>query len=80
LKTANQLVKEIASAVQSPPGVTIVLTEEPGAQPNWVAAAAIMDSDKFSETVAKFRKTDPLVDWDEVDKGANELRRVVKFP
>ena len=36
-------------------------------------------TDKFSEKVAELRKTDPLVDWGEVDKGENEFRRVVKF-
>jgi hypothetical protein len=36
-------------------------------------------TNKFSEKVAELRKTDPLVDWGEVDKGENEFRRVVKF-
>jgi hypothetical protein len=52
LKTANELVMEIGVAVQPPRGVAIVLTEEPGALPNWVAAAGIMEAaltDKFSE-------------------------------
>jgi hypothetical protein len=44
LKTANELVMEIGVAVQPPRGVAIVLTEEPGALPNWVAAAGIMDA------------------------------------
>jgi hypothetical protein len=57
LKTANELVMEIGVAVQPPRGVAFVLlrahrlrhplgellTEEPGALPNWVAAAGIMD-------------------------------------
>jgi hypothetical protein len=63
-------------------GVAIVLTEEPGALPNWVAAAGIMEAaltDKFSEKVAELIETDPLVDWNEVDKGQSEFRRVVKF-
>ena len=63
-------------------GIAIVLTEEPGAQPNWVAAAGMMETvltDKFSEKVAELRKTDPLVDWTGVDKGHAEFRRVVKF-
>ena len=65
-----------------PKGIAIVLTEEPGAQPNWVAAAGMMETvltDKFSEKVAELRKTDPLVDWTGVDKGHAEFRRVVKF-
>jgi hypothetical protein len=82
LKTANELVMEIGVAVQPPRGVAIVLTEEPGALPNWVAAAGIMEAaltDKFSEKVAELIETDPLVDWNEVDKGQSEFRRVVKF-
>ena len=51
LKTAKELVKEIGLAVQPPEGAAIVLTEHPGALPNWVAAAGIMEAaltDKFS--------------------------------
>jgi hypothetical protein len=33
----------------------------------------------FSEKVAALRKTDPNVDWSEVDKGQSEMRRIVKF-
>ena len=82
MKTAKELVNEIGLSVQPPRGVAIVLTEEPGAQPNWVAAAGIMEAvltDKFSQKVAELRRTDPLVDWAEVDKGQTEARRVVKF-
>jgi hypothetical protein len=86
LKTANALIRELGSAVQPPKAIAIVLTEEPGAQPNWVAAAGMMEAaleaaltDKFSEKVAELRKTDPLVDWTGVDKGHAEFRRVVKF-
>jgi hypothetical protein len=82
LKTAKELVNEIGLSVQPPRGVAILLTEDPGAQPNWVAAAGAMETaliDKFSEKVAELRRTDPLVDWSGVDKGQNEFRRVVKF-
>jgi hypothetical protein len=76
------LVREIGLAVQPPQDIPIVLTEDPGAMPNWVAAAGIMQAaltGKFSEKVAELRKTDPLVDWNGVDKGHSEVRRVVKF-
>jgi hypothetical protein len=82
LRKANALVREIGLAVQPPQDIPIVLTEDPGAMPNWVAAAGIMEAaltSKFSEKVAELRKTDPLVDWHEVDKGQSEVRRVVKF-
>jgi hypothetical protein len=80
LKKANALVRQIGLAVQPPQDIPIVLTEDPGAMPNWVAAAGIMEAaltGKFSEKVAELRKTDPLVDWGEVDKV--EACRVVKF-
>ena len=38
MKTAKELVREMGLAVQPPQGVAIVVTEEPGALPNWVAA------------------------------------------
>jgi hypothetical protein len=82
VKTAKELVREIGLAVQPPEGVAIVLTEDPGALPNWVAAAGILEvalTDKFSGKVAKLRNTDPNVDWSEVEKGQSEMRRVVKF-
>jgi len=82
VKTAKELVREIGMAVQPPEGVAIELTEDPGALPNWVAGAGIMEAaltDKFSEKVAKLRNTDPNADWSEVDKGPNEMRRIVKF-
>jgi hypothetical protein len=61
-------------------GCCHVVTEEPGALPNWVAAAGIMEAaltKKFSKRVVELRKTDPLIDWSEVDK--RQDRRVVKF-
>jgi hypothetical protein len=70
--------------VRPPKGVSIVVTEDSGDQPNWVAAAGpgtteAALTDKFSEKVAELRKTDPLVDWEEVKRGQPESRRVVKF-
>jgi hypothetical protein len=83
LKTAKELVREIGLAVQPPHGVAIVLTEQPGALPNWVAAAAVMEAAltvKFSDKVAELMNTDPNVDWGEPeDQGPGEPRRVVTF-
>ena len=56
MKTAKELVREIGLAVQPPQGVAIVLTEQPGALPNWVAVAGIMETSltvKFSDKVAE---------------------------
>jgi len=58
LKKANALVREIGMAVQPPQDIPIVLTEDPGAMPNWVAAAGIMEAaltGKFSEKAVEFR-------------------------
>jgi hypothetical protein len=82
LKTAKELVREIGLAVQPPRGIAIVLTEQPGAVPNWVAAAGIMEAAltvKFSDKVAELMNTDPNVDWGDMDQGAGEPRRVVTF-
>ena len=82
MKTAKQLVTEIGLAVQPPQGVAIVLTEHPGSEPNWVAAASAMEAaliHKFSEKVAELRNTDPLVDWEGVKRRHPESHRVVKF-
>jgi hypothetical protein len=82
VKTAKELVREIGLAVQPSEGVAIVLTEDPGALPNWVATPRIMEAaltDKFAEKVAELRKTDPNLDWSELDKSHGEARRVVKF-
>jgi hypothetical protein len=82
VKTAKELVREIGLAVQPPQGVAILLTEQPGALPNWVAAAGIMEpalAVKFSEKVAELMNTDPNVDWSEMNQGPGEARRVVKF-
>jgi hypothetical protein len=82
VKTAKELVREIGLAVQPPRGVAIVLTEQPGVLPNWVAAAGIMEAAltvKFSEKVAELMNIDPNVDWGEMDQVPGEARRVVKF-
>lgn len=83
MKRATELVTEIGLAVRPPEGVPIVLTEEPGSRPNWVAAAGPMETAliyKFAHKVIELRKTNPLIDWRGVDnKGGTEVRRVVKF-
>jgi hypothetical protein len=65
VRTASQLVDEIALDVLPPQGVTIVLTERSGL-PNWLAAAGAMDmtrTGKFPAKVAALPKSDPIVDW-----------------
>ena len=82
MRTANELVNEIALDVRPPRGVAIVLTENPGSLPNWVAAAGTMDpmrADKFAVKVAELRNTDPIVDWGPTSESAGEVRRVAKF-
>jgi hypothetical protein len=82
VKTAKEIVREIGLAVQPPQGIAIVLTEQPGALPNWVAAAAVMEAAltvKFSDKVAELMNTDPNVDWGDVDQGPGGPRRIVTF-
>jgi hypothetical protein len=83
VKTAKEIVREIGLAVQPPQGIAIVLTEQPGAVHNWVAAAGIMEhalTVKFSDKVPELMNTDPNVDWGEPeDQGPGEPRRVVTF-
>jgi hypothetical protein len=82
LKTAKQLVREIGLAVEPPHGVAIVLTEQPGSEPNWVAAASVMEAAltvTFSDKVAELMNTDPNVDWGDLDQRPGGPRRVVAF-
>jgi hypothetical protein len=82
VKTAKELIREIGLAVQPPQGIAIVLTEQPGELPNWVAAAGIMEYSRtvrFSDKVAELRNRNPNVDWGDMDQGPGESRRVVKF-
>jgi hypothetical protein len=53
VKTAKELIREIGLAVQPPQGIAIVLTEQPGELPNWVAAA------HGTEETAALRDCDP---------------------
>jgi hypothetical protein len=62
VRTASQLVDEIALDVLPPQGVAIVLTERSGL-PNWLAAAGAMDmtrTGKFSAKVAALTNLIPL--------------------
>jgi hypothetical protein len=70
VKTAKELVREIGLTVQPPQGVAIVLTEQPGEFPNWLAAAGIMEAAltvKFADNMAELRNTHPNVDRGEMD-------------
>jgi hypothetical protein len=76
MKTAHQLVDEIALEVRPPKGVAIELHERSGS-PNWVAGAPPMTvalADKFSAKIAVLRKSDPIIDWSAAPSG-----RVAKF-
>src|SRR5262245_20864396 len=76
MKTAHQLVDEIALEVRPPKGVAIELHERSGS-PNWVDGAPPMTvalADKFSAKIAALRKSDPIIDWSAAPSG-----RVAKF-
>jgi hypothetical protein len=51
------LVREIGLALQPPQDIPIVLTEDPGAMPNWVAAAAIMQAARTGKFFRESRRT-----------------------
>jgi hypothetical protein len=72
MKTAHQLVDEIALEVRPPKGVAIELHERSGS-PNRVAGAVAL-ADKFSAKIAALRKSDPIIDWSAAPSG-----RVAKF-
>jgi hypothetical protein len=65
MKTAHQLVDEIALEVRPSKGVAIELHACSGSL-NWVAGAppmAVALADKFSAKIAALRKSDPIIDW-----------------
>jgi hypothetical protein len=71
MKTAHQLVDEIALEVRPPKGVAIELHERSGS-PNWVAGAppmAVALADKFSAKIAALRKSDPIIEWSAAPSG-----------
>ena len=81
MKTASQLVEEMALYVRPPRGIAIVLRELPDENPNWMAAAGVMEATKareFSAKVAKLRKSDPVVDWSGVTEMETGRRRVAQ--
>ena len=82
MKTANQVVDEIALTVMPPQGVAIVLTECLDEKPNWEANAGPMElaqTDRFMTKVAALQKSDPDVDWSAVSERIGERRRVAKW-
>jgi hypothetical protein len=69
MKTARQVLKELTRYVKPPRGCAVVLTEWKSTappEPNWLAAAGIMEGQllhRYVEKVAELRKSDPKVDW-----------------
>jgi hypothetical protein len=73
MKTAEAMLNELVLHVRPPRGCAIVLTEWKSngpTDPNWVAASGIMEAKKlvhYSEKIAELRKTNPLIDWSDVN-------------
>jgi hypothetical protein len=82
MKTAQQVLEEIALTVCPPPGVTIEITECPGDEPNWAAAATPMSISKSHEFAAKvfaLRRISRLVDWKSVYERTHTQHRTVQW-
>jgi hypothetical protein len=76
------MLREIILHVRPPIGCAIVLLEwEPKGpnEQNWVSSVGNMDTAlllRFNEKVAELRKTDPIIDWSEVQMRLGSRRRV----
>lgn len=82
MRTAAQLLKEIALHVKPPRGIAIVLTESPRGYPNWIATAGVLSTskaDQFAGKVAALRRSDPVIDWSDVEERIGERRRTAKW-
>jgi hypothetical protein len=81
MKSARELLREIALHVKPPRGCAIVLTEwksDVPPEPNWRAAAGIMHAQmliRYTEKIAELRKSDPKIDWSS-EKIINGQRRI----
>ena len=84
LKTAEQLLDELANHVQAPPGCAVVLTERApkAGETNWIASASILPlpaCERYSGKVDDLRKSVPIVDWSSVSERNGEHRRFAKW-
>jgi hypothetical protein len=85
MKPAADLLNEIVRHVQPPRGSAVALTEEPGlkdGEPNWIASIGVTDLDRlerFNNKVAELRKSDPVIEWDQVMEQQGGRRRVGKW-
>ncbi len=82
MKHADAMLREIILYVRPPVGCAAVLLEWEPRGPNdqnWTASVGIMDAERllrFNEKVAELRKTDPIIDWSEVQVRLGAQRRV----
>ena len=80
MKRAEAMLEELVRHVRPPRGCAIVLTEYKSTgstDPNWVAASGNMELQKlicYSEKIAKWRWTDPQIDWSGVKVLAGQRR------
>jgi hypothetical protein len=77
MRTVREVLEELTSHVMPPRGIAIEIKEMPSKgskEPNWVARVSAMNSDRtqlFSEKVLALRKSDRLIDWEELLFGWN---------
>jgi hypothetical protein len=80
MKSAKALLEELIRHVNPRRGLVIEVREMPSTgadDPNWVAATGAMDiprTRRFSDKVAALRKSDPIIDWSNVDGQSGQLR------
>jgi hypothetical protein len=85
MRAAEATLKELVLHVSPPRGCAIVLTELKSSgptDPNWVAACGIMKAQwlsRFNEKVVELRRTDPQVDWSDVQISVGGDRRVAHW-
>ncbi len=84
MKTAHDLLQAFAAHLRLPPGVTLSIAERRSSgpnDPNWVAgigAVSMTGADRFSKCIARFRKSDPIIDWSGVAPIAGQRGRRIE--
>jgi hypothetical protein len=85
VRTAETILDEILDHVRPNKGCAVVILERASKSannPNWVASSGVMTSDqntRFSTRVAALRRSDTLVDWENIVERDGEWRRVAKW-
>lgn len=85
MRPARAVLAELVRYVQPPKGCAVVFTERPlnkSGDPNWIATVGPMGalySRRYTEKVAQLRKSDPRVDWSEINPLDGHRRVALQF-